>query len=121
MNLFRRKASPVSWLRRLFGPGRRPQADRRASRRRPLTLEALEDRTLLDGQFVDLGPLRFFGDTLHQVDTKWEAADGAVTIGYAPTQGEDFLGLVEVELASGTGPQGILSLDTSVAPAQFSI
>ncbi|HXG09963.1 MAG TPA: hypothetical protein VNK04_09255, partial [Gemmataceae bacterium] len=89
MNPFRRKVSLGSWLRRFFGPGRRPQADRRAARHRRLYLEPLEDRTLLSNQCVDLGPLRFCAPAFTQNGNNY-SADGTIQLGFAPTAGEAF-------------------------------
>lgn len=64
---------------------------RQLSRRR-LSLEILEDR-VVPASAVTLGPLQFFGD----FNTGPEySANGVIQLGLAPTQGEDFRPLVQI-------------------------
>ncbi|MCS6977430.1 MAG: FG-GAP-like repeat-containing protein [Gemmatales bacterium] len=59
---------------------------------RRLQLELLEDR-LVPASAVTLGPLQFFGDFNTGPDY---SANGVVQLGLAPTQGEDFRPLVQI-------------------------
>jgi hypothetical protein len=68
-----------------------PLRSRQHSRRR-LHLEILEDR-LVPASAVTLGPLQFFGDFNTGPDF---SANGVIQLGLAPTQGEDFRPLVQI-------------------------
>ena len=84
------------------GPSSLPTPFRRSPKARrataPLiraTVEALEDRTLLVSQFVDLLPLRFFGD-FSQVGNRYSAS-GKVELGFVPDGAETFQALAEID------------------------
>lgn len=116
MNTLRRTTSLRSWLRRLLIS----ETPLKRTPRRRLGLELLEDRTV--PAQVDVGPLRFLGDTLQPfTETAWMAAGGVVSIGYAPTEGEAFLALVNVDLTHAEGNSGTLTLDPAQAPLKFTI
>jgi hypothetical protein len=106
-------------LHHLFRPRHRSRRGpiRRERNWPRLALEALEDRTLLAAPFVALGPLRFYNDNWLINSSEWTAGDPTVTIGFAPTQGERFLGLLQVALQNS----GTFKLDTRVAPPKFTL
>jgi hypothetical protein len=111
MNRTRHATSPLAWLRNRLTPGRRKKPCRRPPRYgRPL-LEALEDRTL-PAQFVDLGALRFAADSFQQNGNTYSAS-GTIQLGLAPTGGEAFTPLVDI--------QGAVSFTTGLPDPTFQL
>jgi hypothetical protein len=117
MNWSWHKASPLAWLRRSVTPGRRKEARRLPARYRRLDLEALEDRTLLS-QYVDLGPLRLAADAFQQNGNDYSAS-GAIQLGYAPTSGETYTPLVDINgsLTVNTADMTLAVSDATVIAA----
>jgi hypothetical protein len=108
MNPLRSKASSLSWLSRFFSPRRRQQT----RRRRPLAFEVLEERELLSSQTVDLGPLRFLAPAFTKSGDQYQAS-GTIQLGLAPTKGEAFTPLVDI--------QGSVVIPTDVHAPAFSV
>ena len=64
-------------------------------------------------QFVDVGGLRFSADSFSTIAAGYQAAGGTVLIGFTPSsQGEDFRGLLDVDL-DALGSAGDLEIDTT--------
>ena len=82
-------------------------------------VECLEDRLLLTGglDFRDLGSLRFEAQQFTTTGSDISVTGGTVTVGFAPTTGENFLGLIDINLNT----RGQLEFDQASSPQTFSV
>ena len=74
----------LRWVQALFAPRRRP------SRRLPLRVEILEDRTVPDVQGFAIGPMYLYGDFFMDTQNNWWLAKGEVKLGFNPGTNQTF-------------------------------
>lgn len=100
MNTFRRAGSALSWVRDLFTPWTRCQPIVRRKRRCLLGMEVLEDRTVLDMQGLDVGPVHLYGD-FFLINGVYKAS-GDIEVGLKPPSGQDFQPLAHIVTTPNT-------------------
>lgn len=76
--------------------GRLATRTRKAAQRRYPRFEGLEERVLLESQFVDLGPLRIGADSFQQSGSNYTAS-GTIEVGFIPSGGESYEALIAIE------------------------
>lgn len=100
----------LRWVQALFAPRRRP------TRRLPLRLEVLEDRTVPDVQGFAIGPMYLYGDFFMDTQNNWWA-QGEIKLGFAPAAGQSF----EELAVFSTEPDGKVWFSPSNPNPEFTV